>query len=75
MEESECPRGQTTTEFEENHFATEAEKNALLGRIITQKTLNKKTIKRMIKKGWGGDPEGLSIIDLAPNTFIFNFTR
>lgn len=28
----------------------------------------------MIKKGWG-EPQGLSIVDLSPNTFLFNFTN
>lgn len=61
-------------ELEENHYATEASKNVLLGKIISEKLLNKKAIKGMIKKSWG-DPEGFSIIDLSANTFLFNFTK
>lgn len=43
----------TITELEENHFATEAAKNALLGRIYTEKSLSKKVVKGMIRRGWG----------------------
>lgn len=46
--------------------------HALVGRIITQKFLNKKTVQGMIMKSWG-NPEGLEIIDFGKNTFLFNF--
>lgn len=64
----------TIAELEENHFAAEAAKNALLGRIYTEKPLNKKVVKGMIRKGWG-NPEGLTIVDISTNTFLFNFSN
>lgn len=41
-------------------------------KILTEKQLNKKVVKSMIKKGWD-DPQGLTIVDPAPKTFLFNF--
>lgn len=62
------------TELEENEFATKTAKKALLGKIYTDKSLSKKVIKSMTKKGWG-EPEGLTIVDISPNTILFNFTE
>lgn len=61
------------SEFVENQFAVTTSKNTLLGRLYTEKSFSKKIVKSMIKKGWG-DPEGLSIIDIGPSTFLFNFS-
>lgn len=74
MEIADHNEEQPLSKFEENQFATVAAKNVLLGRIIAQKSLSRKVIKGMIKKGWG-DPQGLTIVDLSPNTFLFNFTN
>lgn len=43
----------TITELEENHFAITAAKHALLGRILTDKQLSKKVVKRNDQKRLG----------------------
>lgn len=45
----------------------------LVGRVITNKALNKYAVKQTIVKAWGS-PQGLQVGDLSPNTFIFTFT-
>lgn len=73
MEELNSAEEIIITELPENQFATKAAQYALLGKIYTEKSLSKKVIKSMIKKGWG-NPKGLSIVDISPNIFLFNFT-
>ncbi|KAF7844037.1 kinesin KP1-like [Senna tora] len=51
---------------------TEVTKHALIGRILAEKPLNRKTVRGMIIKSWG-NPQGLHIVDLSRNTYIFNF--
>lgn len=72
LKEAEHTTGLTIIGLKENEFATKASKHALLGKLLTEKTLGKRVIRGMIKKGWG-DPEGLTISDVSPNTFLFNF--
>ena len=46
----------------------------LVGKIICNKTLNKGAVKDILRKAWG-EPTSLSIADLGPNCFMFNFTE
>lgn len=52
----------------------EIAKHALVGKIISEKALNRKTVRDMIIKSWG-NPRGTYIIDLSTNTFLFNFSE
>lgn len=44
----------------------------LVGKIITEKFLNKATVKSLIIRSWNLRGE-VSMSDLADNTFLFNF--
>ncbi|KAF7834733.1 TMV resistance protein N-like [Senna tora] len=46
----------------------------LIGKVISSKALNKKTVMAMIRKGWNMG-EGLSIIEAQDNMFVFNFEK
>lgn len=62
-------------ELETDHRKTfEIAKHAMVGRIISEKPLNKKTVREMVQKSWG-HPKGLHIIDLNTNTYLFNFSE
>lgn len=64
-----------TVELERDDRKTfEVAKHTLVGKIISDKPLNKKTVKEMVQKSWGF-PKGLHIIDLSTNTFLFNFAE
>lgn len=64
-----------TIELEKDSRKTfEVAKHALVGRIISEKPLNRKTVREMILKSWG-HPKGLHTIDLSMNTYMFNFSE
>lgn len=64
-----------TVELERDSRKTiEVAKHALVGKIISEKQLNKKTVKEMVQKSWGF-PKALHIIDLNINTYLFNFSE
>ena len=44
----------------------------LVGKVISSKILNKAAVKSILYKAWG-EPTTMTIIDLGPNTFMFNF--
>ncbi|RYQ82719.1 hypothetical protein Ahy_B10g101285 [Arachis hypogaea] len=44
----------------------------LVGRILTEKNVNKITVKKSIKRMWG-EPQGLIISSMGTNTYLFNF--
>ena len=48
--------------------------STLVGRIICSKVLNKGAVKSILYKAWG-EPISMTISDLGPNTFMFNFTE
>lgn len=73
MEESRETKESKLANVEESTQGKEASKHALLGRIISDKPLHRKTVKSMIVRGWG-EQEGLSIIDMGTNTFLFSFS-
>lgn len=52
----------------------EVAKHALVGKIISDKDLNRKTVRGMITKSWG-NPRGMYILDLNTNTYLFNFSE
>lgn len=52
----------------------EVARHALVGRLMTDKALNRKTVRSMIEKSWG-NPKGLHIVDLNTNTYLFNFSE
>lgn len=52
----------------------EVAKHALVGKIISEKALNRKTVRGMIIKSWG-NPRGMYIVNLSTNTYLFNFSE
>ena len=46
--------------------------STLVGKIICNKVLNRGVVKNILVKAWG-EPISLSITDLGPNTYMFNF--
>lgn len=46
----------------------------LIGKVITDRTLNRNAIKDMLHKAWG-DLEGLQISDVGLNLFLFAFSK
>ena len=46
----------------------------LVGKIICNKALNKGAVKNIVEKAWG-EPNSLSITDIGPNCFMFNFSE
>ncbi|KAJ1427570.1 hypothetical protein SESBI_09454 [Sesbania bispinosa] len=46
----------------------------LIGKVLTGKQLNKPAVKDILAKAWGFAEE-INIIDLGPNTFLFNFSE
>lgn len=52
----------------------EVAKHALVGNIISDKALNRKTVRGMIIKSWG-NPRDMYIVDLNTNTYLFNFSE
>ncbi|KAJ1376738.1 hypothetical protein SESBI_49621 [Sesbania bispinosa] len=51
-----------------------AAQKMLVGRLITDKSLNKSVVKEILAKAWGLNEE-LNISDLGPNVFLFNFNE
>ncbi|XP_057454738.1 uncharacterized protein LOC130746201 [Lotus japonicus] len=47
-------------------------RRTLVGKAITDKTLNKTTMKTILDKAWGSPP-GLQMIDMGPNCLLFTF--
>lgn len=46
--------------------------NTLVGKILANKELNRGAVKSIITKAWG-NLDGLKIVDLGPNQFMFMF--
>lgn len=44
----------------------------LVGKVLTDRSLNRGAIKQILSKAWG-DPEGLQISDMGMNLFMFIF--
>lgn len=44
--------------------------NTTIGKLVTYKTPNKNAVKNLIIKAWG-NPEGVNIVDMGPNLFLF----
>lgn len=47
-------------------------KQVLVRWVVSDKVLNRRNVKDMIRKGWG-DLENLTIINMGANVFLFNF--
>ncbi|KAJ1388360.1 hypothetical protein SESBI_39187 [Sesbania bispinosa] len=47
-------------------------KRSLVGKVMSNKTLNKGAIRSIVMKAWG-DPVDLQITDMGVNTFLFSF--
>ncbi|KAF7820596.1 TMV resistance protein N-like [Senna tora] len=54
--------------------ASRVRKKLLIGKLITEKSLNRNTVKSMIAKGWGIS-KGLNISEVSQNLFIFSFDK
>lgn len=50
------------------------EQAALVGKVITDRSLNRGAIKNMLGKAWG-NPEGLQVSDVGFNLFLFSFNN
>lgn len=57
---------------EEVIFIKGPDQAALVGKVITDKSLNRNAIKNMLGKAWG-NPEGLQVSDVGFNMFLFSF--
>lgn len=57
---------------EEDVGCQEQTQGALVGKVITDKSLNRSAIKNMLGKAWG-NPDGLQVSDIGPNMFLFTF--
>ncbi|KAI9089723.1 hypothetical protein K1719_029016 [Acacia pycnantha] len=66
----------TTVQLKLGSPANVQQGQALVGRLETDKNLNKGVVISMIKKGWGLD-KGMELHDEMPgkNTFLFRFTK
>lgn len=49
-------------------------RRVLIGKLMTDKALNRNTMMSMISKGWNVS-RGLVITELNQNTFLFSFDR
>lgn len=76
-------RGGTSGEVQEQEeeiieieeYSNEGEEFAqrtLVGKILFEKILNRAAAKMIIAKAWG-EPEGLKVVDMGPNIFMFTF--
>lgn len=54
--------------------AREVRDHMIVGRLVTEKVLNKHTVKSMIIKAWNMH-SGLEILKVRGNTFSFSFER
>ena len=48
--------------------------STLVGKVLYSKTLNRGAVKSILHKAWG-ELASMSMTDLGPNTFMFNFTE
>ncbi|KAJ1387655.1 Zinc knuckle CX2CX4HX4C [Sesbania bispinosa] len=56
----------------EGDAGIKAAQRMLVGRVMTEKSLNRAAVKEILAKAWGL-LEDLNISDLGPNVFLFNF--
>lgn len=64
---------EVTVELDEDKkVSVEIAKRTLVGKFFSDKLLNRGAVKTVVSKAWG-EPDGLQISDLGPNTFLFTF--
>lgn len=66
-------QGEVVVELEiENEENEDSAKRTLVGKVLTEKLLNRSVVKSILVRGWG-DPAGLNVMDVGTNLYLFTF--